>query len=224
MKTQIKIKGQAQLFKNPVLEFFTKTSLLESTTSSAIISALCIWAGFLLGAQHTATQVVLWFLGGMVAWSFFEYILHRYLFHIAENAFKGSKRMQYILHGVHHEYPNDAQRTLLPTLPKILFTIPFFGLYYLVFGKAGAFFASGFMMGYYVYSLIHYSIHRYKAPKFFKPLWEHHHRHHHMDDELGFGVSSTVWDWVFNTMPPRKVAQKVAEVRKTTEAHEAVDA
>ncbi len=213
MKTQVKIKGQARLFENPILEYFTKSSLLESTISSLAISAFCIWLGFWLGAQHSAKQVVYWFLGGFATWSFFEYVLHRYLFHIAETAFKGSKRLQYIIHGVHHEYPNDAQRTLLPTLPKILFTIPFLGLYMLIFGKAGAFFASGFLMGYYVYSLIHFSIHRFKAPKFLKPLWEHHHRHHHLNEDKAFGVSSTLWDHVFNTMPPTKDAKKVVEVQ-----------
>ncbi len=224
MKTQIKIKGQAKLFENPILEFFTKTSLLESTISSVIVSGLCIWAGFLLEAQSSTSKVVLWFIGGMAAWSFFEYVLHRYLFHIAENAFRGSRRLQYLLHGVHHEYPNDAQRTLLPTLPKTLFTILFFGLYFLIFGNSGAFFTSGFMMGYYLYSLMHYSIHRFKAPKLLKPLWEHHHRHHHLNDDLAFGVSSTFWDRVFKTMPPQKAAQKVAEVRKITETHDVADA
>ncbi|MBK6997523.1 MAG: sterol desaturase family protein [Lewinellaceae bacterium] len=212
MKTQVKIKGQARLFQNPILEFFTKSSLIESTLSSVAISVICIWAGYWLGAQHSAKQVALWFLGGFLTWSFFEYLLHRYFFHIAETAFKGSARLQYIIHGVHHEYPNDAQRTLLPTLPKIILTIPFFTLYWLIFGNAGAFFASGFLMGYYVYSLIHYSIHRFKAPKFFKPLWEHHHRHHHLNEDKAFGVSSTIWDHVFNTMPPQKDARKVAEV------------
>lgn len=224
MKTNVKTKGQARLFENPFLEKLTKSSLLESTISSLAISALCIWFGFLLGAQHSTGQVILWFLSGVATWSFFEYILHRYLFHIAETAFKGSKRLQYVLHGVHHEYPNDAQRTLLPSVPKVLMTIPFFGLYYLVFGPSGAFFASGFLMGYYIYSLIHYSIHRFKAPKMLKPLWEHHHRHHHLHDDKAYGVSSTLWDHVFDTMPPKKMATKVAEVSNVPTNQESVEA
>lgn len=214
MKTEIKVKGQAQLFKNPVLEFFTKTSLLESTLTSFAISVVCIWLGYRMGAQQSAGQVALWFLGGLIAWSFFEYILHRYIFHIAETAFKGSKRLQYVLHGVHHEYPNDAQRTLMPFLPKVLLALPFFGIYWLIFGKPGAFFASGFMMGYYVYSLIHYSIHHFKAPKSLKWLWKHHHLHHHLYDDHAFGVSSTIWDHFFRTMPPQKEGEKVVEVVK----------
>lgn len=211
MKTSIKTKGQARLFENPVLEFFTKSSLLESTLSSVLISALCIWLGLWMGATDSNKQIAIWFVCGFFSWSFFEYVLHRYLFHIPEKLFPWSKRFQYTVHGVHHEYPNDAQRVLLPTLPKIIITIPFFALYYLIFGKSGAFFSSGFLMGYYVYSLIHYSIHRFRAPKFLKPLWEHHHRHHHLDDEKAFGVSSTIWDHVFNTMPPKIKAQKTSE-------------
>lgn len=204
MKTAVKTKGQAKLFNNPILEYISKSSLWESTLSSLGISALCIWLGFLLGAERSVEAVVWWFLGGLASWSFFEYVLHRYLFHIAENAFPGSSRLQYVLHGVHHEYPNDAQRTLMPTVPKILFSVPFFGIFYLIFGHSGAFFSSGFLMGYYFYSLIHYSIHRFKAPSFLKSLWEHHHRHHHLTDDKAFGVSSTLWDHVFHTMPPEK--------------------
>ncbi len=219
MKTSIKTKGQAKLFENPILEYFTKSTLLGSTLSSIVISAICIWIGIWLGAEHSVKQVTIWFMGGFFTWSLFEYILHRYLFHVSETAFWGARRLQYVLHGVHHEYPNDAQRTLLPTLPKIIITIPFFAFYYLIFGKSGAFFASGFLMGYYVYSLIHFSIHRFKAPKLLKPLWEHHHRHHHLDDENAYGVSSTLWDHIFNTMPPKVNAHKAAEAPKSDNQH-----
>ena len=195
-----------------MLEAFTKTSLAESMISSLAISAGCIWIGYWMGAQETPIQAALWVLGGMASWSFFEYLIHRFLFHLSETAFKGSKRIQYVLHGVHHEYPNDIERILMPTLPKILLALPFFGLFYLFFGKAGSFFSSGFMMGYYIYSLMHYSMHRFKAPEFLKSLWAHHHLHHHFQDK-GFGLSSTLWDHVFNTMPPNPSKQKRGEYR-----------
>jgi len=75
MKPNVKTKGQARLFRNPILEYLTKSSLLESTISSLAISALCIWVGFLLGATHTTFQVMIWFIAGIVSWSIFEYIL-----------------------------------------------------------------------------------------------------------------------------------------------------
>ncbi len=210
MESKVKNSGQARLFDSPILEYFTKTTLLGSTASSLGISALCVWLGYRMGFGGSPRGAAAWFAGGLATWSLFEYLLHRFLFHIAETAFPGSRRFQYVLHGVHHEYPNDASRTLLPALPKVLITVPFFLFYWLIFGNAGAFFSSGFMMGYYFYSLVHYSIHRFRAPKILRPLWHHHHLHHHLRQDRAYGVTSTLWDRVFGTMPPDKRSEKTA--------------
>lgn len=203
MKHTVKTQGSAQLFKNPLLEALTKSNALESTITSVGISIFCIWIGIKLDASFSWRGIAIWFLIGLLTWSLFEYILHRYLFHLPESVFKGAGRLTYVLHGVHHEYPNDAQRTLLPFAPKVLFSIAFFALYYLILRGRGPFFSAGFLMGYYVYSMMHYSIHRFKAPKMLKFLWAHHHLHHHLHDDKAFGVSSTVWDKIFGTMPPK---------------------
>ena len=48
---------------------------------------------------------------------------------------------------------------------------------------------------------MHYAIHAWNPPfKWMKPLWRNHHLHHYKNVELGFGVSSTLWDHVFGTM------------------------
>jgi sterol desaturase/sphingolipid hydroxylase (fatty acid hydroxylase superfamily) len=48
---------------------------------------------------------------------------------------------------------------------------------------------------------MHYAIHAWNPPfKWMKPLWRNHHLHHYKKNELGFGVSSTLWDHVFGTM------------------------
>ena len=213
MGTKVKLKGQGRLFKNPILESFTKSSPLESTLSSLAIAAVCIWMGKELGAGFRFWNIFWYFMAGLTFWTLAEYLLHRYLFHLTEEDFKGGGRFSYIIHGVHHEYPNDAQRTLLPFVPKLILSSIFFGLFYLFLGKAGAFFSSGFVMGYYFYSIMHYAIHRFKAPQWLKPLWEHHHRHHHLIEDKAFGVSTTLWDRIFGTMPEKvKNKSKVAEV------------
>lgn len=222
MKQTVKTKGAAQLFTNPFLEALTKSSALESTLSSIGIAICCIWVGLKISPGFTAGKVATWFLVGLITWSLFEYLLHRYLFHLSETAFKGSARLTYILHGVHHEYPNDAQRTLMPFVPKVLFSLVFFGIFYLLLGKFGPFFSAGFIIGYYLYSIIHYSIHRFKAPKMLKSLWTHHHLHHHLHDDKAFGVSSVLWDKVFDTMPPQydnkpKVAETGTRVPQQVE-------
>jgi sterol desaturase/sphingolipid hydroxylase (fatty acid hydroxylase superfamily) len=155
---------------------------------------------------------MLYFLIGLVVWSLFEYLLHRYIFHIAENAFRGSKRLQYLLHGVHHEYPNDAQRTLMPFLPKLIISAFFLSVFCLILRVKGCFFSSGFITGYYLYSMIHYSIHRFKAPRYLQFLWLHHHVHHHQQDDKAYGVSSRFWDKIFGTMPVLQQKKRDVEV------------
>lgn len=209
MKPVIKTNGHARLFKNPLLEFLTISSPLESTITSISISICFCWLGYFLTPEYGVLKATVYFLCGIMSWSLFEYILHRYLFHIAENAFPGSKRLAYLLHGVHHEYPKDVSRTLMPFVPKVLFSMLFFGLFYVILGQNGPFFTAGFLIGYYLYSMLHYAIHHFKAPARFRFLWEHHLLHHHLYNEKAFGVSTTIWDKLFGTMPPVK-KQKVA--------------
>lgn len=203
MDEKLETHSKGRLFKHPVLEFFTKSTATESTISSLGIATLCIWAGVRLGSTAGTGKIIACFLSGILVWTLFEYLLHRYLFHLSEHRFRGSGRIAYVLHGIHHDYPRDIERTLMPLVPKLLFSSAFFGLYYLLLGATGAFFSAGFTFGYYLYSMMHYAIHHYKAPAFLKPLWHHHHLHHHLHHDKAFGVSSTFWDQVFGTMPPK---------------------
>src|ERR1700747_2110210 len=48
------------------------------------------------------------FLLGVLLWTLLEYLIHRYVFHY-EPKTRAGKRLHYIIHGVHHDYPNDAR-------------------------------------------------------------------------------------------------------------------
>jgi sterol desaturase/sphingolipid hydroxylase (fatty acid hydroxylase superfamily) len=63
-----------------------------------------------------------------------------------------------------------------------------------------------FIMGYASYLVIHYIIHAYAPPKRgpFKILWINHAFHHYKDESVAFGVSSSLWDFVFGTLPKFK--------------------
>lgn len=196
---KINNKGQARLFKSPYLEMLTKTH------------PLVIWGmylpimGFLLyysGARlnFTTGRIVLVFLSGMLFWSFFEYIAHRFIFHWVSNNGRVQK-FAYILHGNHHHYPRDRQRLFMPPVPSIIMASVLFGLMYLIMkGYAFSFFP-GFLFGYLMYGSMHYAIHAWNPPfKWMKPLWRNHHLHHYKNEHNGFGVSSTIWDHVFGTM------------------------
>ncbi len=61
-------------------------------------------------------------------------------------------------------------------------------------------FFPGFILGYLLYASMHYAIHAWHPPfKWLKPIWRNHHLHHYKNDDLGFGVSSHIWDKVFGT-------------------------
>lgn len=192
-------KGQANLFRNQYLEYITKTH------------PLVIWGMYLpilillpYYSIHTLSfsilSVFLLFNGGMFFWSFTEYILHRFVFHHHPGTEKG-KRINYVLHGNHHEYPRDKERLFMPAVPSLILACCFFVIFYLVLNKNVFSFFPGFIFGYLLYGSMHYAIHAMNPPfKWMKGLWRNHHLHHYKESDLGFGVSSTLWDHVFGTM------------------------
>jgi sterol desaturase/sphingolipid hydroxylase (fatty acid hydroxylase superfamily) len=102
----------------------------------------------------------------------------------------------YLMHGVHHAYPDDSRRWVMPlsvTLPILV------GLYIFVGRFVPAAFG-GFMHGYLTYDLIHYFIHRGPVPtRVGRFLRQYHMTHHYAMPERHFGVSSPLWDVVFRT-------------------------
>jgi sterol desaturase/sphingolipid hydroxylase (fatty acid hydroxylase superfamily) len=138
----------------------------------------------------------------MGIWTLTEYWLHRKFFHWEPDNAIG-RRMHFIIHGVHHDHPNDKLRLVMPPGASIPLAALFFGLFYLVFGlPTGLPLFAGFLIGYLVYDYTHYYVHHF-VPKsdLGKRLREQHMRHHFQDHRYGFGVSSPLWDVVFRTLP-----------------------
>jgi sterol desaturase/sphingolipid hydroxylase (fatty acid hydroxylase superfamily) len=191
-------KGQAQLFKNRYLELLTKAHPL-------VIWGMYIPVIFFL-TRHATTlnystgRIVLTFLAGMLFWTFFEYIMHRFIFHWVSDSPK-AQRIIYVMHGNHHHYPRDKERLFMPPVPSIILASAIFGIMYLVMRNNVFMFFPGFILGYLLYGTMHYAIHAWNPPfKWMKPLWRNHHLHHYKDEHHGFGVSTTLWDRVFGTM------------------------
>ncbi len=207
-------KGQAQLFKNQYLEFLTKTHpLVIWGIYTPILTLLPYHAVNAL--QYNGTTVFLIFLAGVFFWTFTEYVLHRFLFHHHPDTESG-KRINYVLHGNHHEYPRDKERLFMPAVPSLMFASMFFLIFYVLIGKYAIPFFPGFMFGYLIYGSMHYAIHALNPPfKWMKGLWRNHHLHHYKEKDLGFGVSSTLWDHVFGTMfDLKKEKENNEEVKK----------
>jgi sterol desaturase/sphingolipid hydroxylase (fatty acid hydroxylase superfamily) len=192
-------KGQARLFESEVLEVLTKTH------------PLVIWGmylpiiGFLLYRSYffysfTLLHVVGFFCFGMFFWTFFEYLMHRFVFHLVSESPRAMKII-YVMHGNHHEYPRDKERLFMPPVPSLIISSILLALQYLIMGKNAFMFFPGFILGYLMYGTMHYAIHAWNPPyKWMKPLWRNHHLHHYKNQHEGFGVSTTIWDRVFGTM------------------------
>jgi sterol desaturase/sphingolipid hydroxylase (fatty acid hydroxylase superfamily) len=144
-------------------------------------------------------------LAGYALWTLFEYWLHRLVFHFEPENGLGA-RMHWIIHGVHHDHPNDPMRLVMPPAVSVPLGAAVFGLMYLLVGHRYApGLGAGFFTGYLVYDLMHYYLHHFtpRGP-LGRMLRERHMRHHFQDDTKGFGISAPYWDDVFRTSPRAK--------------------
>lgn len=145
------------------------------------------------------------FVAGMFAWTAAEYLLHRYVFHWTNDTAWG-KRIHFLLHGVHHEYPNDKDRLVMPLLTSVPLAVIFYSLFVVALGRAIAEPAfAGFVVGYLFYDGTHYYVHHFvPTSRWGKLLRRHHMTHHFADHDGGFGVSTPLWDLVFRSMPSKR--------------------
>ena len=126
--------------------------------------------------------------------------MHRFLFHYHPTSEFG-KRIHFIFHGVHHDYPNDAKRLVMAPAVSVPLAVLYYFLFRLLLGEMNvAPFFTGFVVGYLFYDMTHYAIHHFT---FKSGIWlkikKHHMVHHYKDHDHGYGVSSKLWDIIFRT-------------------------
>lgn len=141
---------------------------------------------------------------GYVAWTLSEYWIHRLLFHSEPEQGLGA-RLHWMIHGVHHDHPNDPRRLVMPPAVSLPLGAGFFFLFDGMFGiRASWAIAAGFFAGYLVYDMTHFALHHGRnMGRLGRRLRELHMRHHFEDDRCGFAVSAPWWDAVFGTYSAR---------------------
>jgi sterol desaturase/sphingolipid hydroxylase (fatty acid hydroxylase superfamily) len=201
MKTVIKPqnKGTKQLFNSPVLETLSRTHI-----SVPLLIFFSYAAGLLYWnisyTNLSAVNTIVLFFVGFIAFTWVEYNVHRYIFHMKTYTELRNK-IQYMIHGVHHEFPKDKDRLAMPPLLSITLGTILLLLFRVIMGDFVFAFLPGFMVGYASYLSVHYLVHAYPPPKnFFKALWVNHSVHHYKDGEVVFGVSSPLWDYIYGTL------------------------
>ena len=159
-----------------------------------------IWVFWLgLRAGISVPVSIVWFVAGLATWTFMEYVIHRFSFHFAPRGRFGVI-LAYLIHGVHHAYPEDHRRWVMPPAVSVPIALVLYFAFRLALGRFINPLASGVALGYLVYDLTHYVIHRGRVTsKIGRFLRSHHMQHHYSSPERRFGVSSPFWDYVFRT-------------------------
>ena len=187
-----------RMFESDFMEFFSRvhpaTPLLLYMPVVGCMLYLSLWQ-----RKLSILTVAGLFVLGILLWTLLEYLIHRYIFHYEPKSHLG-KRLHYIVHGVHHDYPNDARRLVMPPSISVPLAVLFYILFLLIFGHLAPGVFAGLVFGYVCYDMLHYATHHFPMKR---GLWlwlkQYHLRHHYKNDDAGFGISSPIWDYVFGT-------------------------
>ena len=193
----------ATLFSNPVLERISRTHISIPITLFLAISSVSLYYGLVSTSIPVGFGLAFVFLG-LLTFTFVEYMMHKYFFHMEPDTPLKDK-LQYNVHGVHHDYPKDKDRLAMPPFVSAAYAAILYLLFTLLMGDFGLYFLPGFLLGYAGYLGVHYVVHVYSPPKnFFKVLWVNHAIHHYKDPDAAFGVSSPLWDYLLGTLPKKE--------------------
>ena len=193
------LDASPRLFENDLLDRLSRVHHLTPVIVYApIIFGLIFYSLTLNGAGLVALGLVIGYLG----WTLTEYFGHRYLFHtVFPLPFGLGPRFQFLIHGVHHIYPSDPLRLVMPPLLSGPIMLIALGVCRLIFGPSFAWpVLAGFIAGYVIYDCVHYWTHHGQpTSEFGKHVKRLHMLHHFRDAEKGFGVHAIWWDYVFGT-------------------------
>ena len=152
-----------RLFRSDFMEFFTHISPVVVVLIWLPVIAWLLWrSGPDAGSAGFPTYIPLGVLVGVFLWTFAEYTLHRYVFHLHPRS-DFMKRLVFLFHGIHHAQPQCKTRLVMPPAVSVPMAFVFYGLFYLAAGlilKSPQWvdpLVAGFMLGYLVYDLIHYA-------------------------------------------------------------------
>jgi sterol desaturase/sphingolipid hydroxylase (fatty acid hydroxylase superfamily) len=189
-----------RMFESDFVDFFSRTHPAVVPILFVPASSWLLWYSVARAGVGTLATAGL-FAGGFLTWTLAEYWLHRTFFHWLPGGVWG-ERMHFLVHGVHHTWPRDKYRLVMPPAVSISLFWMFLGIFSVVVGRPYMWgFHAGFVAGYMAYDLTHYYIHHFSPrSEYGRTLKKHHMLHHFKDHGARFGVSSRMWDHVFGTL------------------------
>lgn len=193
--------------------------------------AAALFAPYAMLSTSTPFRIGACILTGIMVWTLIEYFVHRFVFHIESSLPDATlvRTAHFILHGVHHKIPTDAYRLVLPPALFAILGTPIFLLLRPLFTSVvslsayHAMFAAG-IATYVAYDMVHYAQHHVRvsaateaaagitnplaaAAALFATMKRYHMKHHYAGaHHSAFGITSTLWDHVFDTLPPEELS------------------
>lgn len=176
-------------------EVSEKLFFLDFAVFPALI-LLCVYLAFHDAWPLQALQLAVIVLFGGLAWTFFEYVIHRFAFH----HFPVLKP----IHLAHHDEPRALTGTPTVVTVAAFYILAYGPVAFVAGGQIAAAWTAGIMAGYLVYVSVHYVVHHLGSggSPTLRRLIRLHALHHH-DDTHNFGVTSDFWDRVFGTRSSR---------------------
>lgn len=196
-------KESPRFFEKDIYEFFTRTRWWVIPLVWCPVAFAMIYIA-IVNERVPLIRIPALLAYGVGVWSLLEYLIHRFLFHMKTSSFWGNT-LHYLLHGFHHKHPMDGSRLVFPPAFASVICI---GVWFLM----GSWLApypdklpvyAAALLAYVTYDVTHYYLH-FGAPfnDHSRRLKRYHLNHHYKDQTNGYGITSTIWDWVFRTLPP----------------------
>jgi hypothetical protein len=184
-----------RLFESDLLERLSHVHPLTPLLVWGPVVAWLLWRSAALGVGTLVPLAA----AGLVIWTLIEYLVHRFVFHHRPRSAAG-RRLVFIMHGVHHEAPDDPTRLLMPPAAALIGLAAVYGALRVLLGSLWVepCFAF-FLIGYLVYDYTHLALHRCPRTRLGRALRRWHMLHHFATPEARWGVSSPLWDRVFRT-------------------------
>ncbi len=197
-----------RMFETDLFERFSRAHPLTPAVLYLPLVGLSIWQSV---HRHTpATHIVLGVFGGYLFWTLTEYWMHRYVFHLPVIGPK-TERAAFLIHGVHHDYPYDETRLVMPAGASLAMCALTLTLFYFTLGASSMWAPlAGFVTGYVIYDEVHWYLHAGKpTSRFGRWVRRQHFLHHFKESNTRFGVSCPWLDYVFGTTGTRDTEKSV---------------
>jgi len=168
----------------------------------------CIYQAFailtsiiLLGYSFRGTPgfFVFLFIGGWLAWTFVEYCVHRFLMHELILP-KGKKNI--FNHQRHHQHP--AELDVKPIHRLGIFAVFLVILTISIRLNSSFTIFAGFFTGFLFYNFLHYLLHQPFCKYLLPQIQRNHILHHTRYPNHGYSFSTSFWDFLFGTLPPKE--------------------